>query len=192
MNRPRYEIQEIKHNGPVLLFLHGFPDDRSLWDEQIAHFRRSFHILNAGLPRREEDLHPETLVDELLRILAPLKRKKIILVGHDLGACLAEEAARPHPPLPDSPARTLALPENAALRCRPLNFRHARPVRPPADPGGDEALLPALLPEVPVDRPLAHLRSPGEGQPPRRGLRRRRDGRRYRERRLTQRREVHP
>lgn len=80
----------------ILLLLHGFPDDAHVWDEQIQHFRNHFHVVapmmrGAGLsePSRDQSRYglSATALDQLviLRKIDPAGRKKIYLVGHDLG-----------------------------------------------------------------------------------------------------------
>lgn len=88
------EAGSSKNN--ILLLLHGFPDDAHVWDEQIRHFRAHFHVVapmmrGAGLSEPSEDQSryglSATALDQLaiLRKINPAGRKKIYLVGHDLG-----------------------------------------------------------------------------------------------------------
>lgn len=82
---------------PILLFLHGFPDDAGTWDGQVAHFRESFHVLcpyvRGARPSAEAErlarYGTESCALDSLQMLAqadPSGQKPVYVVGHDLGA----------------------------------------------------------------------------------------------------------
>ncbi|KAA3600010.1 MAG: alpha/beta hydrolase [Candidatus Scalindua sp. AMX11] len=37
-------------NPPALLFIHGFPDDSSLWEKQVEYFKKNYRCLSVDLP----------------------------------------------------------------------------------------------------------------------------------------------
>lgn len=80
----------------VLLLLHGFPDDAHVWDAQIEHFRKSFHVIapfarGTGPSEAAKDdarYGPDAAALDHLEILRhadPSARKGIYVVGHDMG-----------------------------------------------------------------------------------------------------------
>lgn len=93
---------EIENDAPVLLFIHGFPNNASMWNEQIQYFKKDFHIIAVNLPGSEKGevcAQDEYAVAHLTNNLTVLLRskgltnKKIFIVGHDLGAFLAHEVS---------------------------------------------------------------------------------------------------
>lgn len=83
--------------APVLLFLHGFPDDAETWDAQVAHFRKSFHVIcpyaRGARPSAEATRLARYGTDscalDYLQLLAevdPSGKKPVTIIGHDLGA----------------------------------------------------------------------------------------------------------
>ena len=81
-------------DNPIMLFIHGYPDDESMWTLQIAHFKERFCCIRIILPNFGEDLDshwgfdfPEvaalikTALDKL-----NLEEQPVILVSHDWGA----------------------------------------------------------------------------------------------------------
>lgn len=105
LNIKEMPYDEYQADGDVLVFLHGFPDDRSLWKKQIERFRNHFHILNFNLPvvKRRDAFQFETLFltikNKMLSIVQRYPEKKFILIGHDLGTLILEETARRLPVL---------------------------------------------------------------------------------------------
>jgi pimeloyl-ACP methyl ester carboxylesterase len=85
-------------DGLCLVFLHGFPDTPESWSSQFPHFLEKFHIIapysrgtypseRATEVRRYGNEAVALDVLQLLNEVAP--NKKVILVGHDLGAAQA-------------------------------------------------------------------------------------------------------
>jgi cis-3-alkyl-4-acyloxetan-2-one decarboxylase len=81
-------------DNPIMLFIHGYPDDESMWKLQIVHFKERFCCVRVVLPNfgGEVDRHwgfdfPEvvTLIKTALDKLNP-REKPVILVTHDWGA----------------------------------------------------------------------------------------------------------
>jgi pimeloyl-ACP methyl ester carboxylesterase len=93
-------LEEGENKKPILLMLHGYPDDPSTWDFQAEFFKSHFHVIrpfNRGVEPSEPserisryglDGASSDLLD-ILQEIDPEKTRKIICVGHDLGAVLA-------------------------------------------------------------------------------------------------------
>jgi epoxide hydrolase 4 len=82
---------------PILLFLHGYPDSPETWQAQIEYFSRSYYVVapytrGAGPSEPARDLgryrKDALTLDalELLDVIDPSRARKIVCIGHDLGA----------------------------------------------------------------------------------------------------------
>lgn len=96
-------FEEIENEGPILVFLHGFPNNYYLWDNQVKALSESYHILNFNLPgaldnKKWERKYYKTnfIQDYILDILKNRisSGKKCFLIGHDLGCFILEEVGR--------------------------------------------------------------------------------------------------
>lgn len=88
------EIQdEGRHDADALLFIHGYPDDLSLWDGQVSAFASQYRCVRVTLPgfgdeanRRGYDFSEVVaMIHESLMALTP-KVESVTLVTHDWGA----------------------------------------------------------------------------------------------------------
>lgn len=91
--------EEFSHEGPVLVFLHGFPDNLRLWDKQVEFFRGRYHIINFNLPLTSDKrfMRPSTILKTIKEKMRSVPDKKFILIGHDLGGFLLEELGHENP-----------------------------------------------------------------------------------------------
>lgn len=80
----------------ILLLLHGFPDDAHVWDAQIRHFQKRYHVIApfargtgpSEPPKDDSRYAPDAAaLDhlEILRAADPTGNKKVFVVGHDMG-----------------------------------------------------------------------------------------------------------
>ncbi len=79
----------IKGQKTPLVFIHGFCEDRSVWDNYL-HYFKGHTILNLDMPgfgtsNFQENLSIEKIVDLVHELIKSLKLKKIILIGHSMG-----------------------------------------------------------------------------------------------------------
>jgi pimeloyl-ACP methyl ester carboxylesterase len=89
--------------GPVVLMLHGWPDTRSLWDDQVAALKRRFRCVRftlpgfePGSPRRATSLEDMlTLVDKVVDRVSP--DRPIVLLLHDWGCLYGYQYAMVRP-----------------------------------------------------------------------------------------------
>jgi pimeloyl-ACP methyl ester carboxylesterase len=44
------EFSYAGNKGPVLLFIHGWPDDRTLWSRQVDEFKSTHRVITVTLP----------------------------------------------------------------------------------------------------------------------------------------------
>lgn len=91
-------------NAPIMMFLHGFPDDAKVWQFQWEYFSKKYHLL-APYIRGTKPSEPAAEISrygldavaldhlDILNQEDPKQKKKIILVGHDLGTLHASHLA---------------------------------------------------------------------------------------------------
>lgn len=92
----------VEGEGPAVLFLHGYPLDRSLWAHQVATlkgFRRIAPDLRGFGRSDAPDLgySMATWADDVAAVLDALGEERAVLCGHSMGGYVAFEFARRHP-----------------------------------------------------------------------------------------------
>lgn len=100
-NLPTYWVEEGPENAPILLFIHGFPDDALAWTFQIQYFAKNFQVIAPFMPGVRDNHHVEneryqidSLALDILQILQSVDASRIrpiIVIGHDLGGTLTYE-----------------------------------------------------------------------------------------------------
>jgi pimeloyl-ACP methyl ester carboxylesterase len=84
-------------DGPVLMFLHGFPESHRTWRHQIAHFSDRFRCIapdqrgyrNSSKPQEVAAYTPDKLIGDIFLLAAELDVKEFTVVGHDWGGAIA-------------------------------------------------------------------------------------------------------
>jgi len=96
--------------GPLIVFLHGFPQCWYMWRHQLKEFSRDHLALAADLRGYNLSSKPEHLHEygawhaarDIERLAASLGRERFVLVGHDWGAATAWTFALHYPELLDA------------------------------------------------------------------------------------------
>jgi len=92
-------------DGPLILFLHGFPQSWFQFRHQLAEFSRD-HLAVApdlrghNLSSKPEDVHAYStcsLVEDIRQLVGHLGHEQFVLVGHDVGGAVAWSFALHHP-----------------------------------------------------------------------------------------------
>jgi len=95
--------------GPLILFLHGFPEFWYSWKNLLADFGRDHHAVAVDMRGYNLSTRPETvdayrvpvIVEDIRALAVKLKAKKFVLVGHDWGGVIAWAFAAQHPEMLD-------------------------------------------------------------------------------------------
>lgn len=96
----------VEGSGPDVMLVHGFPDDHSVWRQQIpALVAAGYRVIapdtrgcgDSDMPPATRDYAIEKVVADLVGVLDALGVAKVKLVGHDWGAVLCWMLAIGHP-----------------------------------------------------------------------------------------------
>jgi pimeloyl-ACP methyl ester carboxylesterase len=104
INSGRIRVNDVELNvvvqgeGPGVLLVHGFPDDHTVWRNQIPPLvDAGYRVIaldtrgcgESEIKPREDDYAIDKLVADLVALLDALRIAKVRLVGHDWGALQA-------------------------------------------------------------------------------------------------------
>jgi pimeloyl-ACP methyl ester carboxylesterase len=84
---------------PVLIFVHGWANDRTIWDTQVAHFSQKYEVINLDLPgfgesgNEREEFTIESYGDDVATIIQQRNLEQAVLVGFSMGGPVVIEAA---------------------------------------------------------------------------------------------------
>ncbi len=97
------DIPSKKENAPLVILLHGFPDNAFGWDLQIEMLRKSFSVVAPFMPGTLNDnvvdsarIEGRELKEDLKAILKKVRKnseQKIYIISHDLGCFLSVAVA---------------------------------------------------------------------------------------------------
>lgn len=87
--------------NPLMLFVHGFPENWYSWRHQMAHFAETHYVVAVDMrgynlsekPANRTDYAVTTLVADVENLILALRKDKCILVAHDWGGAVAWRAA---------------------------------------------------------------------------------------------------
>ena len=97
------DINEIRMHyaaagsGPVLLFLHGFPEYWGVWKNHLEEFQKDFRCIAPDMrgynltekPTEQKRYHIRYLVEDIRQLIKHLRAENIFLVAQDWGAQVA-------------------------------------------------------------------------------------------------------
>lgn len=84
-------------DGPVLIFLHGFPESHRTWRHQIAHLSDRYRCIapdqrgyrGSSKPQEVEAYTPDKLIGDVFLLADALGVDRFTVVGHDWGGAIA-------------------------------------------------------------------------------------------------------
>ena len=91
--------------GPLILFLHGFPEFWYAWKDLLPEFSKDHHAVAvdmrgynlSSIPESVDAYHVPILVEDIRALAEKLGAKKFVLVGHDWGGVIAWAFAAEYP-----------------------------------------------------------------------------------------------
>ena len=89
--------------APAIVFVHGWTNNRSVWDEQMDHFSKKYKVIAidlGGHGQSGDDRITWTMSsfgEDVIAVINQLKLKKVILVGFSMGGPVVIEAAKKAP-----------------------------------------------------------------------------------------------
>ena len=95
-----------RNSGPTVLLVHGFPDDHTVWRNQIAPLvAAGYRVIapdtrgcgDSEMPPRVSDYRVDKLVADLVALLDALNIGRVRLVAHDWGAVIGWRFVLAHP-----------------------------------------------------------------------------------------------
>jgi pimeloyl-ACP methyl ester carboxylesterase len=95
--------------GPLILFLHGFPEFWYAWKDLLPEFAKDHHAVAvdmrgynlSSMPEAVDAYQVPILVEDVRALAEKLDAKKFVLVGHDWGGVVAWAFAAAHPEMLD-------------------------------------------------------------------------------------------
>jgi soluble epoxide hydrolase/lipid-phosphate phosphatase len=93
-------------NGPLLIFVHGWPGIAETWKPQLSAFAAfGFRVVapdmrgygRSTVTSEASDYRLERIVSDMLALLAHLQKEEAIWIGHDWGAAIVWALAAHHP-----------------------------------------------------------------------------------------------
>lgn len=88
---------------PAIVFVHGWSNNKSIWDDQVAHFSEKYKTIAVDLAGSGESGNNRlnwtmsAFGDDIAAIIDKLKLDKVVLVGFSMGAPVVVEAAAKAP-----------------------------------------------------------------------------------------------
>jgi epoxide hydrolase 4 len=91
--------------GPLILFLHGFPEFWYCWKKQLEEFGRDYLAVAPDLrgfnlsdhPHEVREYKAKILIEDMRQLAESLGHKRFVLVAHDWGGAVAWGLAISHP-----------------------------------------------------------------------------------------------
>ena len=89
--------------APVIVFIHGFPLNKSMWNKQVEALKVNYHVIAYDIRGHgnsdigEEDFTIDLFVNDLLHLMSALKIEKAILCGLSMGGYIALNAIENFP-----------------------------------------------------------------------------------------------
>jgi 3-oxoadipate enol-lactonase len=96
-------IDEGPINSPTIIFIHGFPLNKTMWNKQIGELKENYRVIaydirGYGNSSADDcDFSIELFVNDLLSLMDALKIAKTILCGFSMGGYIALNAVGNYP-----------------------------------------------------------------------------------------------
>jgi pimeloyl-ACP methyl ester carboxylesterase len=97
-------VYEVRGEGePALVFVHGWSNNRVVWEAELAHFSQKYKVVAIDLAgfgasgNNREMWTMESFGDDVVAVLDKIHRKDVILIGFSMGGPVVIEAAKQVP-----------------------------------------------------------------------------------------------
>lgn len=94
----------VQGSGATIIFVHGWTCDESSWSRQIAEFARDYRVVTLDLPGHgrsaapaQADFSMDLFADAVEAVRKEIGAKRVILVGHSMGARVIRQYALRYP-----------------------------------------------------------------------------------------------
>jgi len=97
----RYD--SIGNGNPALIFVHGWSNNRSIWDAQVSRFSEKYQVIAVDLAgfgesgNNRSDWTIENFANDIIAVADRLGLKQVVLVGFSMGGPVVIEAANKLP-----------------------------------------------------------------------------------------------
>ncbi len=94
---------EGPENAPVIIFIHGFPFNKGIWNQQMKALNENFRVIaydvrgHGNSDSGIDDFSVEMFVKDLISLMDTLEIKKTALCGLSMGGYIALNAIENHP-----------------------------------------------------------------------------------------------
>jgi len=91
--------------SPILVFVHGWSNNRSVWEAQVAHFSKKYKVVNIDLPgfgksgNNRQHFTTGAFGEDVATVVEKLELDQVILIGFSAGAPVVIETANRIPEL---------------------------------------------------------------------------------------------
>jgi pimeloyl-ACP methyl ester carboxylesterase len=89
--------------NPTLVFVHGWTNDKTIWDDQVSHFSEKYKVVTLDIAGHgvsgdnRENWSMSAFGDDVAAVVNKLKLKEVVLVGFSLGGPIIVETANKIP-----------------------------------------------------------------------------------------------
>ena len=96
-------IEEGSVNAPTIIFIHGFPLNKAMWNKQVGELKENYRVIaydirgHGNSNASDDDFSIELFVVDLLSLMDALKIDKTILCGLSMGGYIALNAIENYP-----------------------------------------------------------------------------------------------
>ena len=88
------------NGSPTLVFVHGWANDRSVWEAQVAHFSRKYEVVNIDLPsfgvsgNKRQHFTIGSFGEDVATVIKKLNLEQVVLIGFSTCACHAARCSQ--------------------------------------------------------------------------------------------------
>jgi len=93
------------NGSPTLVFVHGWANNRSIWEAQLAHFSEKYEVVNIDLPgfgdsgNNRQYFTIGSFGEDVATVISKLNLEQVVLIGFSMGAPVVIETANRVPEL---------------------------------------------------------------------------------------------